>query len=89
MPRAVKQTLILWVSLLVLSGLTLLILRLPTLRTWMWDQTGEEAFGAQVKGLTDLASDLLRPRLQLAPDVNIQHADVNPFGVNVSMTFPS
>ena len=45
--------------------------------------TGEEEFAAQVKGLTDLLSDLLRPRLDLAPDAAIQYVDVNPFGVNV------
>lgn len=48
---------------------------------WLW--TGEEAFLAQVKGLSDLAGDLLRPRLQLEPDAAIQHADVVPYGVNV------
>ena len=41
----------------------------------MWSHTGEEAFGAQVKGLTDLASDLLRPRLALAADMPVQHGD--------------
>lgn len=49
----------------------------------MWRQTGEENFGAQLKGLSDLASDLVRPRLNLASDVEIQHTDVNPYGVNV------
>ena len=49
----------------------------------MWQHTGEEDFGAQVKGVTDLLSDLLRPRLDLRPDAVTQHADVNPFGVNV------
>lgn len=52
------------------------------MRDWMWQQTGEEAFLAQVKGLSDLAGDLLRPRLALAADAPLQHADVNPFGVN-------
>jgi hypothetical protein len=32
--------------------------------------------------LTDLLGDQLRPSLTLAPDTAIQHADVNPFGVN-------
>ena len=52
------------------------------MRDWMWQQTGEEAFLAQVKGLSDLAGDLLRPRLALAANAPLQHADVNPFGVN-------
>ena len=83
MKNAARQTLILWVSLLILGGLTFFVLRTATARNWMWDQTGEEAFGAQVKGLTDLAADLFRPRLDLAPDVPIAHADLNPLGVNV------
>ena len=83
MSRALKDLAFLWVSLLVLSGLTFHGLRTPAARQWLWLHTGEEGFAAQVKGLTDLLSDQLRPRLQLARDVPIQHADVNPFGVNV------
>ncbi len=83
MRQAVRQTLILWVSLLTLGGLTFFILSLPTVRTWMWQQTGEEAFLSQVKGVTDLASDWLRPQVTLAAGEAIQHANVNPFGVNV------
>lgn len=82
---ALRQTLILWVSLLVLSGLTLFLLVRPAARAWMWQQTGEEPFLAQVKGLSDLAGDRLRPRLQLAHDAvaTSEHVAVNPFGVNV------
>jgi len=83
MKTAVKQTLALWVGLLVLGGLTFFALRQPAARDWMWRQTGEEAFLPQVKGLTDLASDQLRPRLHLAAHADIRHADVSPFGVNV------
>jgi hypothetical protein len=77
-----KQTLVLWSSILCIGGLVVFVLSRPTMRDWMWQQTGEEAFLAQVKGLSDLAGDLLRPRLALAADAPIQHADVNPFGVN-------
>ncbi len=45
--------------------------------------TGEEKLLPQVKGLTDLSADLLRPRLDLANDVPAAHSGVNPFGVNV------
>jgi hypothetical protein len=65
-----------------LSGLSFLILQLPPVRAWLWQHTGEEAFLAQVKGLTDLLGDRLRPLLALAPDTAIEHADVNPFGIN-------
>lgn len=80
---ALRQTAILWVSLLILGGLTLFVLSRPAARDWMWNHTGEEEFLAQIKGLSDLAGDLLRPRLHLAADTTMAHAGVNPFGVNV------
>ena len=80
---AAKQTLMLWVSLLLLSGLTFLLASQPAMREWLWQQTGEEAFAAQLKGLSDLAADQLRPRLQLAADAAMQHRPDNPYGVNV------
>ena len=80
--RALRQTITLWVSLLILGGLTFLLLRTPAARNWMWAQTGEEAFASQVKGVSDLASDLLRPRLTLAPDTVVS-APSTPFGINV------
>lgn len=82
MRNTIRQLLILWLSLLILSGLSFLTLQLPPVRAWLWQHTGEEAFLAQVKGLTDLLSDRLRPPLHLAADAEIAHADVNPFGVN-------
>jgi len=82
MRQATRQLIILWLSLLILSGLSFLILQLPPVRAWLWQHTGEEAFLAQVKGLTDLLGDRLRPPLALAPDTVVLHANVNPFGVN-------
>lgn len=82
MRDATRQLATLWLSLLILSGLSFLTLQLPPVRAWLWQHTGEEEFLAQVKGLTDLLGDRLRPSLALAPDTAIQHADVNPFGVN-------
>lgn len=80
--RALRQTLFLWVSLLLLGGLTFLLVRLPTGRAFMWGQTGEESLPAQVKGMTDRAGDLLRPRLKLDARAPVAYTDVNPFGVN-------
>jgi hypothetical protein len=80
---AFRQIMLIWVSLLILGGLTLLALATPPARAWMWHQTGEEAFAAQVKGLTDRMSDWLRPGLQFEADAPIAHADLSPFGVNV------
>lgn len=44
--------------------------------------TGEEQRPAQFRALWNMALDLTRPPLQLAPDAPIQHLPENPFGVN-------
>jgi len=81
----VRNLLILWISLLILGGLIFSLLSSTPARAWIWEQTGEELFLAQVKGLSDLAGDAMRPRLRLAPEAvaSSPHARVNPFGVNV------
>ena len=83
MKIAFRQSLILWLSLLLVSGLGFLLLQLPAARNWLWSRSGEEQLLAQVKGLSDLASDRLRPSLRLDADAAIQNADVSPFGINV------
>ena len=83
MKRVVRETLILWAGLLLCGGPALLLLSLSPSRRWMGSQTGETSFLPQVKGVTDLAGGMLRPRPQLAPQSAIEHADVSPFGVNV------
>jgi polysaccharide biosynthesis protein PslG len=52
-------------------------------RQFLLGWTGEEQLGSQLKALTDLAADALRPALDLAPGAMPAYADVNPFGVNV------
>lgn len=81
-PQSLRQTLFLWVSLLLLGGLALLLVLLPPVRAFMWGQTGEEALLAQVKGLSDRAGDLLRPRLKLDMRTPVAYTAVNPFGIN-------
>lgn len=83
MRHAIRQTLILWVSLLLVSGLAFFVLTRSAARHWMWSITGEEALLSQIKGLSDLGADLMRPQLDLRPDAPIEHVDVSPFGVNV------
>lgn len=61
------------------------MLSLPAARQWMWNQTGEEVFFAQIKGFSDLAGDAVRPRLEYAADAQIEHVDLSPFGVNTFM----
>ena len=74
---------ILWAGLLLCGGLALVLLALSPSRDWLRSQSGETAFLPQLKGLTDLAGGLLRPRPHLAPHVETAHADLSPFGVNV------
>ncbi len=49
----------------------------------LFELTGEERLSNQLKALSDLVADALRPRLNLASDAPVRYADVNPFGVNV------
>ncbi len=80
---ALRQTLTLWIALLILGGLGVGLLSTPPARAWMLEKTGEEAFFSQVKGLTDLAADSVRPRLNTGDDIPVAPAAVSPFGVNV------
>ncbi|MBV7339831.1 hypothetical protein KFU94_68800 [Chloroflexi bacterium TSY] len=87
MKQAAKQTLVLWVNLLMIGGLTFFVLQTTLLRQWLWLQTGEENFFSQVKGLSDLAGDLLRPRIETAPEkaqkFGTEQSQFSPFGINV------
>ena len=49
---------------------------------WAFAVTGEENWGAQVRGMWQLMGNSLRPRVRLAEAERIRHAGVNPFGVN-------
>lgn len=92
---ALRQTLIVWASLLIFGGLAFLIIALPIGRAWLWQHTGEEAILSQIKGVSDLASDWVRPSLDLAADelqeecdvrprcLDIPHTDLSPYGINV------
>ncbi len=81
LPRVSSSgVIILTAGILVLAGLLLFSADLPTT---LFSLTGEEQTFAQVKGLTDLAAGIFRQPLQLANDVPVRYADVNPFGVNV------
>ncbi len=82
-------------SLLLVSGLAASISGHPALAapvppatsvppsSWLFNLTGEESFLPQLKGLSDLVADALRPQLHSDPLVPVAHAGVNPFGVNV------
>jgi hypothetical protein len=71
-----------WLGLLaLLLGLAVYSQR-GALRQGLYALTGEESWLGQARGLGHLASDLIRPALQLAPEVPIAHNGVNPFGIN-------
>jgi hypothetical protein len=74
------------ISLLaVLASLTLSTCQFPSASPegWMFDHTGEEGLPRQVKGSGQLATNVLYPQPQTAPDMAVAHAGVNPFGINV------
>ncbi len=50
--------------------------------TQAFELTGEEGTGSQVSALPQLAQNILYPPLRLDPYAEIEHADVNPFGIN-------
>lgn len=65
-------------ALLVAAGLLLL----PGARSWLRQQTGEEALAPQLRGMVHLISGFLRPYPATAPDVPVRHTGLGPFGVN-------
>lgn len=74
-----------WTAIRLLSLLALLTFVgcavLPSDPLFAW--TGEEELLGQVRGLLQLAGNLLRPQPRTARYVPVAHAGVNPFGINV------
>jgi hypothetical protein len=75
-----------WLVILVsvvglIAGGAALVFRKP-LRAWAYGVTGEEGPGPQVKGALQYASNVVRAQPHLEDGVAIEHADVNPFGIN-------
>ena len=71
--------------MLVCAIMALLILPAcqTSLASWMSNRTGEDDLLPQVRGVAQLATNVLRTQPQTAPDVPMAHAGVNPFGINV------
>ena len=69
-------------SLLILSGLAAVAWR-GNISASLFAWTGEEETFPQLKGLSDLAAGLLRPRVDTGDDLPTAFADVNPLGMNV------
>lgn len=71
------------IAMLVIVTLDLGVTRQgPALSQWLFDRTGEEQPLAQLRGLGQLATDLIRPRLNLEPEVPIAYNGLNPYAVN-------
>lgn len=83
MRAALESTLRLWAGLLLVGGLLLLLLLSPAGRQRMWQQTGEEALGSQLKGMTDRLGDLVRPRPRLQTSALHNLPQLDPLGINV------
>ncbi len=66
------------IPILILALVMAIFWRTGVLYNW----TGEERFSAQIKGVSDLAADMMRPKVHLASDIPAAHSGVNPFGVN-------
>jgi len=78
-----KQTIAIFLAgLLILSGLVAVAWR-GNISASLFAWTGEEETFPQLKGLSDLAAGLLRPRVDTGDDVPTAFADVNPLGMNV------
>ncbi len=52
------------------------------LRSWAFNQTGEESLAGQARGLAELLLNLTHRPLDLEPYAAIEHSGVNPFGIN-------
>ncbi len=85
MIRSARPSPLSWlIGLLLIGSLALAaITQRQALTALLFDLTGEEQLLAQLKGLTDLSADLLRPRLHLAANVPVRHVNVSPYGINV------
>ncbi len=49
---------------------------------WAFDQTGEEDFFAQVRGLAQMALNITHPPLELQPYAAVDYTGLNPYGIN-------
>ncbi|MCX7682193.1 MAG: hypothetical protein N2508_09570 [Anaerolineae bacterium] len=68
---------------LLLTALLVVPPCLTLVSVWLFHCTGEERLLSQVRGIGHLVFDLFRPRPETASYAAIDHAGVNPFGINV------
>lgn len=69
---------------------TLRALRSTEGREWLWNTTGETSLFEGVKGVAALAwLQVAGPKLDLQPDVRVEHVSVVPYGVNTFLELES
>ena len=54
----------------------------PTWSRWLFNVTGEDSLGGQVRGGLEWLGNLTRPQPDTADLVPVANAGVNPFGIN-------
>ncbi|MCP4357801.1 MAG: glycoside hydrolase family 5 protein [Chloroflexi bacterium] len=72
---------IIWRLIVGVAMIGLVVSLLPA-ATSLYDLTGEEKAAGQVRGILHWLNTAVRPQPSLAPQANIQHTDVSPYGVN-------
>ncbi|MCP4537981.1 MAG: hypothetical protein GY832_12630 [Chloroflexi bacterium] len=50
---------------------------------WLFERTGEQDLPGQVRGIGQLATNVIHPQPRTASDAPVAHAGVSPFGINV------
>lgn len=70
-----------WRLAVLLAGLGLVVALWPP-ATSLYELTGEETWAGQLRGGLHWLNTAVRPQPHLAPEADIQFADVSPFGVN-------
>lgn len=82
LPLAVRQLGLLWLILGTLGAAGLGVCTTAGMRHWMEMQLGETGFLSQIKGLSDLARQVIRPRPDTAAHVHTAPTVTSPYGVN-------
>ena len=75
------RTLVVIAIAVLLFGGAIFVAR-DSIRSALFDVTGEDSVLGQARGLIDLATQFTRPMPNTAPDIAVALADVSPFGIN-------
>jgi hypothetical protein len=76
-----RETIFLTLVVMLIAAAGLFLAR-DAIRSALFNVTGEENLLAQVRGLIDYATNVIRPMPDTAPDAVLDEAGVSPFGIN-------